>query len=212
MAGRRVVGALAALCAARAMTTNATWCSARNHRRLAGGCVHSLRPALPHAAASRLGALLQRAWQQNSFLYATNCRRSGNACECGNKKMRMRTKDSAPAQAAAVYCRDKRGGFIYSKHELDRSSTAHAILAKTVDALIRPRLEDAIGGPVSNLYAELAGRRSPPCGYCALYCFERATARPGGWEARLVANQEHLARVPEAALGGPNDFAEQDGE
>ena len=68
------------------------------------------------------------------------------------------------------------------------------------------------GGPVSNLYAELAGRRSPPCGYCALYCFERATARPGGWEARLVANQEHLARVPEAALGGPNDFAEQDGE
>ncbi len=149
--GGRVVAALAALCAARAMTTNATWCSARNHRRLAGGCVHSLRPALPHAAAARLGALLQRAWQQNSFLYATNCVRRGDACECGNKKLRMDPKDSAASQAAAVYCRDKRGGFIYSKHELDRSSTAHSILANTVDSLIRPRLEEAIGGPVANL-------------------------------------------------------------
>ena len=103
MAGARVVAALV-LGAATAAATNATWCSARNHRRLAGGCVHSLRPALPHAAATRLGALLQRAWQQGGFLYATNCRRSGDACECGNKKMRMSTKDSAPAQAAAVYC------------------------------------------------------------------------------------------------------------
>ena len=33
------------------------------------------------------------------------------------------------------------------------------------------------GGPVSNLYAELAGRRSPPCGYCALYCFEMKCLR-----------------------------------
>ena len=63
----------------------------------------------------------------------------------------MSTKDSAASQAAAVYCRDKRGGFIYSKHELDRSSTAHALLEKTVDGLIRPRLEEAIGGPVANL-------------------------------------------------------------
>ena len=47
--------------------------------------------------------------------------------------------------------RDRRGGFIYSKHELDRSSTAHSILEKTMDALIRPRLEAAIGGPVANL-------------------------------------------------------------
>ncbi len=150
MAGGRVAAALV-LGAATATATNATWCSARNHRRLAGGCVHSLRPALPHAAATRLGALLQRAWQQNSFLYATNCRRSGDACDCGNKKLRMSTKDSAPAQAAAVYCRDKRGGFIYSKHELDRSSAAHSMLAKSVDELIRPRLEAAIGGPVENL-------------------------------------------------------------
>ena len=103
MAGGRAVAALV-LCARAAAATNATWCSARNHRRLEGGCVHSLRPALPHAAATRLGALLQRAWQQGGFLYATNCRRSGDACECGNKKMRMSTKDSAPAQAAAVYC------------------------------------------------------------------------------------------------------------
>ena len=198
MAGARVVGALAALCAARAMATNATWCSARNHRRLQGGCVHSLRPALPHAAAARLGALLRRAWEQNSFLYATNCVRRGDACECGNRKMRMSTKDSAPAQAAAAYCRDKRGGFIYSKHELDRSSTAHALLEKTVDALIRPRLEDAIGGPVANLTDWFA-----------------SAFQPGGWlgihtDVGLghVAFVLNLTPDDNAFRGGDLEFAE----
>ena len=198
MAGARVVGALAALCAARAMTTNATWCSQRNYRRLAGGCVHSLRPALPHAAAARLGALLRRAWEQNSFLYATNCVRRGDTCECGNKKMRMPPADSKPAQEAALFCRDKRGGFIYSKHELDRSSTAHSILEKTMDALIRPRLEDAIGGPVANLTDWFA-----------------SAFQPGGWlgihtDVGLghVAFVLNLTPDDNAFRGGDLEFAE----
>jgi hypothetical protein len=196
MAGGRAVALV--LCASTAAATNATWCSARNHRRLAGGCVHSLRPALPHAAAARLGSLLQRAWDQGGFLYATNCRRSGNACECGNKKMRMSTKDSAPAQAAAVYCRDKRGGFIYSKHELDRSSTAHSLLEKSVDALIRPRLEAAIGGPVANLTDWFA-----------------SAFQPGGWlgihtDVGLghVAFVLNLTPDDNAFRGGDLEFAE----
>ena len=198
MTGGRVVVAALVLGASTAAATNATWCSARNHRRLAGGCVHSLRPALPHAAASRLGALLQRAWQQNSFLYATNCRRSGNACDCGNRKMRMNPKDSAPAQAAAVYCRDKRGGFIYSKHELDRSSTAHSFLEKSVDALIRPRLEEAIGGPVANLTDWFA-----------------SAFQPGGWlGVHTDVGLGHVAFVlnltpdDNAFRGGDLEFAE----
>merc|ERR1712091_348954 len=109
MAGARLVAALV-LGAATAAATNATWCSARNHRRLAGGCVHSLRPALPHAAAARLGALLQRAWQQDGFLYATNCVRKGDACECGNRKFRMDPKDSAASQASALVSAVYSGG------------------------------------------------------------------------------------------------------
>ena len=198
MAGGRAVAALVLCCTARAMTTNATWCSSRNHRRLAGGCVHSLRPALPHAAAAHLGALLQRAWQQDGFLYATNCVRKGDACECGNRKFRMDPKDSAASQAAAVYCRDKRGGFIYSKHELDRSSTAHSILANTVDSLIRPRLEAAIGGPVANLTDWFA-----------------SAFQPGGWlgihtDVGLghVAFVLNLTPDDNAFRGGDLEFAE----
>ena len=86
------------------------------------------------------------------------------------------------------------GGFAYQWDAFESEAAQTARMAAALERAARdaPRGGSVLlvshGGPVSNLYAELAGRRSPPCGYCALYCFERATARPGGWEARLVAN------------------------
>ena len=149
---------LLVLCATHAAAANATWCSPHNiDRQMAGGCVHSLRPALPHAAASRLSALLESAWQRNSFLYATNCVRTGDtrgdgrhSCACGNKKRRMKPADASEAQAAALFCKNKRG-FTYSKYELDRQASAHASIAQAVHALLPGPLGALLDGPVSNL-------------------------------------------------------------
>lgn len=147
----------ATACATHAAAANATWCSPHNvDRHLAGGCVLSLRPALPRAAASRLSALLESAWRGNSFLYATNCLRTGDtrggghSCACGNTKRRMKPADASEAQAAALFCKNKRG-FTYSKYELDRQASAHASIAQAVHALLPGPLGALLDGPVSNL-------------------------------------------------------------
>lgn len=75
------------------------------------------------------------------------------------------------------------------------------------------------GGPTTELYGTLTRSAERPfTGYTGLYCYERTEedtknaeddSTPSQWNALVVADHDHLNKVPTADTGGPNDLLEQ---
>ena len=131
-AGKRVAALY--LCATTAAATNATWCSARN--MAPSGRLRPQRKAGPAPRRRRAS----RYYNERGSRTASYTPRTVD--EAATRRLRKQKnaheyKDSAPAQRRAVLQRQARR-LLSSKHELDRSSAAHAMLEKNVDALSAP--------------------------------------------------------------------------